>query len=68
MKATCKLAKTGRIDAQILARFAGAVGPKVSGIPSKEARAWQASPNFATEYTSIILANSKLNRMALRTV
>jgi hypothetical protein len=32
MKATGKLAKTDRIDAQILARFAGAVGPKPNGL------------------------------------
>jgi transposase len=42
MKATGKLAKTDRIDAQILARFAGAVGPKPSIIPNEEARPFQA--------------------------
>jgi len=35
MKATGKLAKTDRIDAQILARFAGAVAPKPSVIPGE---------------------------------
>ena len=37
MKATGKLAKTDRTDAQILARFAGAVGPKPSVIPGEAA-------------------------------
>ena len=42
MKATGKLAKTDRTDAQILARFAGAVGPKPSVIPGEAARPLQA--------------------------
>jgi transposase len=41
-KATATLAKTDRIDAEVLARFAAAVGPKPSGIPDEEARALQA--------------------------
>jgi len=36
-KATGRLAKTDRIDAEILARFAGAVGPKPSVLPDEEA-------------------------------
>ena len=35
MKVTGKLAKIDRTDAQILARFAGAVGPKPSVIPGE---------------------------------
>lgn len=41
-KATGTLAKTDRIDAEVLARFAAAVGPKPSVIPDEEARALQA--------------------------
>ncbi len=41
-KATGRLAKTDKIDAEVLARFAGAVGPKPSVIPDEEARALQA--------------------------
>src|SRR5829696_3407583 len=40
-KATGRLAKTDRIDAEILARFAGAVGPKPSVLPDEEARVLQ---------------------------
>ena len=40
-KAIGRLAKTDRIDAFILARFAGAVGPKASVIPDEEALALQ---------------------------
>jgi hypothetical protein len=42
MKVTGKLAKIDLIDAQILARFAGAVGPKPSAIPDGAARPLQA--------------------------
>ncbi len=41
-KATGRFAKTDRIDAEILARFAAAVGPRPSVIPDEEARALQA--------------------------
>lgn len=41
-KATGRLAKTDRIDAEVLARFAAAVGPRPSVIPDEEARALQA--------------------------
>jgi hypothetical protein len=41
MKATSKLAKTDRIDPRILARSAGAVGPKTSVIPGEEVRPLQ---------------------------
>ncbi len=41
-KATGTLAKTDRIDAEVLARFAAAVGPRPSVIPDEEARALQA--------------------------
>jgi transposase len=41
-KATGRLAKTDRIDAEVLACFAGAVGPKPSVVPDEEARALQA--------------------------
>jgi transposase len=36
-----RLAKTDRIDAQVLARFAGAVGPRPSVLPDEEARVLQ---------------------------
>jgi transposase len=41
-RATGRLAKTDRINAQILARFAGAVGPKPSVIPDEEVLTLQA--------------------------
>jgi len=41
-KATGKLAKTDRIDAEVLARFARAVGPRPSVLPDEQARALQA--------------------------
>jgi len=41
-KATGRLAKTDRIDAEVLARFARAVRPEASSIPDEEARALQA--------------------------
>jgi transposase len=41
-KATGRLAKTDRIDAEVLARFASAVDPRPSVIPDQEARALQA--------------------------
>lgn len=40
-KATGRLAKTDRIDAEILARFAAAVGPRPSVLPDEEAQALQ---------------------------
>ncbi len=41
-KATGKLAKTDKIDAEVLARFASAVGPEPSVLPDEEAQALQA--------------------------
>jgi transposase len=41
-KATGRLAKTDRIDAEILARFASAVGPRPSTLPDEEAQVLQA--------------------------
>lgn len=41
-KATGRLAKTDKIDAFVLARFASAVGPRPSVLPDGEARALQA--------------------------
>lgn len=41
-KATGRLAKTDKIDAFVLARFAGAVGPRPSVLPDEEARALEA--------------------------
>lgn len=41
-KATGRLAKTDRIDAEILARFAAAVGPRPSVLPDEEAQILQA--------------------------
>ena len=40
-KAAGHLAKTDRIDAEVLARFAGAVGPRPSVLPDEEARVLQ---------------------------
>jgi transposase len=40
-KAAGRLAKTDTIDAQVLARFAGAVGPRPSVLPDEEARVLQ---------------------------
>jgi len=56
MKATGKLAKTDRIDAQILARFAGAVGPKPSVIPGEEARPLQAILTLRRQLSGMLVA------------
>ena len=40
-KATGKLAKTDRIDAQVLAHFAEAVRPEVGLCPMQRRRSWQ---------------------------
>jgi len=47
-KAAGRLAKTERIDAEVLARFAGAVGPRPSVLPDEEARALQEAPSGAS--------------------
>lgn len=41
-KATGRLAKTDRIDAEVLSRFAEAVGPRASVLPDEQAQALQA--------------------------
>jgi hypothetical protein len=56
MKATGKLAKTDRIDAQILARFAGAVDPKPSVIPGEEARPLQAILALRCQLSGLLVA------------
>jgi transposase len=56
MKVTGKLAKTDRTDAQILARFAAAVGPKPSAIPSEEARPLQGILTLRRQRSGMLVA------------
>ncbi len=63
-KATGRLAKTDRIDAQILARFAGAVGPKPSVIPDEEVLTLQAILARRRQLSAMLVAESNRAQMA----
>ena len=63
-KATGRLAKTDRIDAQILARFAGAVGPKPSVIPDEEVLTLQAILTRRRQLSAMLVAESNRAQMA----
>lgn len=62
-KATGRLAKTDRIDAEILARFASAVGPKPSVVPDEEMRALQAILARRRQLLSMLVAEK--NRLGM---
>ncbi len=63
-KATGRLAKTDRIDAEVLARFAAAVGPKPSVLPDEEARALQAILTRRRQLSGMLVAEKNRLLMA----
>jgi transposase len=67
-KATGRLAKTDRIDAKVLARFAGAVGPRPSVLPDEEARALQAILVRRRQLLEMVVAEKNRLQMSDETV
>ncbi|CAA9424566.1 Mobile element protein [uncultured Rubrobacteraceae bacterium] len=63
-KSTGRLAKTDRIDAEILARFAAAVGPRPSVLPGEEARALQAILARRRQIVEMLVAEKNRLRVA----
>ncbi len=63
-KAIGRLAKTDKIDAEVLARFAGAVGPRPSVLPDEEARALQAILARRRQTSEMLVAENNRLRMA----
>ncbi len=67
-KATGKLAKTDRIDAEVLARFAQAVGPRPSVLPDEEAQLLQAILARRRQLSEMLTAENNRLQMAPETV
>lgn len=67
-KAAGRLAKTDRIDAQVLARFAGAVGPRPSVLPDEEARVLQDILVRRRQLLEMIVAEKNRLQMASEAV
>jgi transposase len=67
-KAAGRLAKTDRIDAQVLARFAGAVGPRPSVLPDEEARVLQDILLRMRQLLEMMVAEKNRLRMASEAV
>ena len=67
-KAAGRLAKTDRIDAEVLARFAGAVGPRPSVLPDEEARALQDILVRRRQLLEMIVAEKNRLQMASEAV
>ncbi len=63
-KAIGRLAKTDRIDAEVLARFAGAVGPRPSVLPDEEASALQAILARRRQIIEMVVAENNRLQMA----
>lgn len=63
-KATGRLAKTDKIDAFVLARFAAAVGPRPSVLPDGETRALQAILVRRRQLLEMIVAEKNRSQMA----
>jgi transposase len=63
-KATGRLAKTDRLDAEVLALFAGAVGPRPSVMPDEEARLLQAILARRRQLLEMLAAEKNRLRMA----
>jgi transposase len=63
-KATGKLAKTDKIDAEVLARFASAVGPEPSVLPDEEAQALQAILARRRQILEMLVAEKNRLQMA----
>ena len=67
-KATGRLAKTDRIDAEVLARLAGAVGPRPSVLPDEEAQALQAILTRRRQLLEMLVSENNRLQMALEAV
>lgn len=67
-KAAGRLAKTDTIDAQVLARFAGAVGPRPSVLPDEEARVLQDILLRRRQLLEMIVAEKNRLQMASEAV
>jgi transposase len=67
-KATGRLAKTDKIDAEILARFAAAVGPRPSVLPDEEAQILQAILARRRQLLEMLTAENNRLQMAPETV
>jgi transposase len=67
-KAAGRLAKTDRIDAEVLARFAGAVGPRPSVLPDEEARVLQDILLRRRQLLEMIVAEKNRLQMASEAV
>ena len=67
-KATGRLAKTDKIDARVLARFAAAVGPRPSVLPDEEAQALQAILTRRRQLLEMVLAEKNRLLMAPKAV
>jgi transposase len=63
-KATGRLAKTDKVDARLLARFAQAVDPRPSVLPDEEARALQAILVRRRQLLEMIVAEKNRSQMA----
>jgi transposase len=64
-RATGKLAKTDRLDAEVLARFGEAVGPEPKPLPDKEARAF--GEVLARRRQIVGMLTAERNRLATAT-
>jgi transposase len=63
-KATGRLAKTDEIDAEVLARFAAAIGPSPSVLPDEEAQALQAILTRRRQILEMLTAENNRLQMA----
>jgi transposase len=63
-KAIGRLAKTDKIDAEVLARFAGAVGPRPSVMPGEEAQLLQAILARRRQLLEMLVAENNRLQMA----
>ncbi len=63
-RAVGRLAKTDKIDAEVLARFAEAVGPRPSVLPDEGARALQAILARRRQISEMLVAENNRLRMA----
>jgi len=63
-KATGRLAKTDKIDAEVLARFATAIGPPPSVLPDEEAQALQAILTRRRQILEMLVSENNRLQMA----
>jgi transposase len=67
-KATGRLAKTDKIDAEVLARLAAAVGPRPSVLPDEEAQALQAILTRRRQLLEMLVSENNRLKMAPKAV